>query len=63
MRKSISVISEVEEVPGLILACAFTGHGFGIAPTVGLLLSEMATGEKTTLDLSELRYNRFKPVI
>lgn len=59
----VPVISEVEEVPGLILACAFTGHGFGIAPTVGLLLSEMATGEKTTLDLSELRYNRFKPVI
>lgn len=59
----VPVISEVEEVPGLILACAFTGHGFGIAPTVGLLLSQMATGEETVLDISELRYNRFKSVI
>ncbi len=55
----IPVISPVEEVPGLILACGFSGHGFGIAPAVGLLLSQLATEQKTTLDLSEFRYNRF----
>lgn len=59
----IPVISEVEEVPGLILACAFTGHGFGISPVVGLMLSQMAAGEKTVLDLTELRYDRFRAVI
>ncbi|MDO4168629.1 MAG: FAD-binding oxidoreductase [Lachnospiraceae bacterium] len=59
----IPVISRVEEVPGLILACAFTGHGFGIAPVVGLLLSQMAMGEKTTLDMKEFRYDRFHAVI
>lgn len=59
----IPVISEVEEVPGLILACAFTGHGFGIAPTVGTILSQMAGEEKTVLDISEFRYDRFKAVI
>lgn len=59
----VPVIGNVSEVPGLILACAFTGHGFGIAPTVGLLLSQIAVGEKTVLDLSELRYDRFKAVI
>lgn len=59
----IPVISHVEEVPGLILACAFTGHGFGIAPTVGLLLSEMAMDKETTLDVSAFRYNRFKAKI
>ena len=59
----VPVISEVEEVPGLILACGFTGHGFGISPIVGILLSEMARGEKTTLDLSAFRYDRFKAVI
>lgn len=59
----IPVIGEIEEVPGLIAACAFTGHGFGISPIVGTLLSELAREEKTTLDLSEFRYDRFHAVI
>ena len=59
----VPVISPVAEVPGLILACAFTGHGFGIAPVVGKLLSELAVGKETTLDLHELRYDRFKAAI
>lgn len=59
----IPVISEIDEVPGMILACGFTGHGFGISPIVGKILSEMALGEKTTLDMKEFRYDRFKAVI
>ena len=56
----VPVISNIEEVPGLTIACAFTGHGFGISPIVGLLLSELACGEPTTLDVTEFRYDRFK---
>lgn len=56
----VPVISPVEEVPGLILACAFTGHGFGTAPSVGLMLAQMVLGEKTVVDISSLRYDRFK---
>ena len=59
----IPVISEIDEVPGMILACGFTGHGFGISPIVGQLLAQMAAGEKTTLDMKEFRYDRFKAVI
>ena len=59
----VPVISKVEEVPGLILACGFTGHGFGISPTVGMLLSQMALGEETTLDVQAFRYDRFKAKI
>lgn len=59
----VPVISKVDEVPGLILACAFTGHGFGISPTVGTLLSEMVVDGKPSIDLSELRYDRFKAKI
>lgn len=59
----IPVISKIDEVPGLILACGFTGHGFGIAPVVGKLLSELGTDQQTTLDLKEFRYDRFKAVI
>ncbi|AET68231.1 glycine/D-amino acid oxidase, deaminating [Desulfosporosinus orientis DSM 765] len=56
----VPVISQVEEVPGLILACAFSGHGFGIAPVVGTLLAQMAVGEAPALDVSDFRYDRFK---
>lgn len=56
----IPVISHVEEAPGLILACGFSGHGFGIAPVVGMLLSEMAMDRDTTLDVKAFRYDRFK---
>lgn len=56
----VPVISKVEEAPGLILACGFTGHGFGSAPSVGLILAQMVLGEETVVDLSALRYNRFK---
>lgn len=58
----VPVISRVEEVPGMILACGFTGHGFGTAPAVGLMLAQMTTGEKTAVDISALGYDRFRPV-
>ena len=56
----VPVISKIDEVPGLTIACAFTGHGFGISPIVGLLLSELVCDEPTTLDISAFRYDRFK---
>ncbi len=56
----VPVISKVDEVPGLILACGFTGHGFGTAPSVGLMLAQMCVGEQTVIDISALRYDRFK---
>ena len=58
----VPFLSPVEEAPGLILACGFTGHGFGTAPAVGLMLAQMVVGEKTVVDISALNYNRFKPV-
>lgn len=56
----VPVISPVSEVPGLILACGFSGHGFGIAPAVGTVLSQLALHEPTAVDLYELRYDRFR---
>lgn len=56
----VPVISRVDEVPGLVLAAGFTGHGFGISPIVGILLSELTCGEETTLDVSAFRYDRFR---
>lgn len=58
----VPFISPVEEAPGLILACGFTGHGFGTGPAVGLMLAQMVVGEETVVDISPLRYDRFRPV-
>ncbi len=59
----VPVLGEVAEVPGLVLACGFTGHGFGIAPGAADQLAELITTGKTEIDLSELRYDRFKAKI
>jgi sarcosine oxidase subunit beta len=59
----VPVLGYVEEVPGLVLGCAFSGHGFGISPVAGTLLAELAAGEATTLDVSAFRYDRFKAKI
>lgn len=57
----IPVVGPIDEVPGLYTACGFSGHGFGIAPAVGLELANLITAGKSISDLSELRYNRFVP--
>lgn len=56
----VPIISKVDEVPGLILACGFSGHGFGTGPAVGMLLSQMVLGEELLCDITPLRYDRFK---
>lgn len=56
----VPVIDRCAEVPGLAIACGFTGHGFGIAPVTGLLLSELVLDGKTgTLPVDAFRYDRF----
>lgn len=56
----VPVIDTVSEVPGLVLACAFTGHGFGFCPAVGLTVSELVQGIPTTVPINHLKYDRFK---
>ena len=58
-KDGVPVLSKVDEVPGLTLACAFTGHGFGIGPAVGKLLSELILDEPLSVSLDALRYDRF----
>ncbi len=55
----VPVIGRVEEVPGLILACGFSGHGFGIAPAVGQILMEIVLEKPVCVDISPLKYDRF----
>ncbi|MEE1227798.1 MAG: FAD-binding oxidoreductase [Lachnospiraceae bacterium] len=60
MSDGVPIIDTVEEVPGLVLACGFSGHGFGICPGAGLAVSQLIAGERPCADISGLTYNRFK---
>lgn len=59
----VPVLGNVSEVPGLVLACGFSGHGFGIAPGAADQIAQLMTTGTTTVDLSPLRYDRFKAKI
>ena len=37
----------------------FSGHGFKLAPVVGKILSELATNQKPSYDLSNFSIGRF----
>ncbi|MGN0415315.1 MAG: NAD(P)/FAD-dependent oxidoreductase [Agathobacter sp.] len=59
----VPALGKVDEIPGLYVACAFNGHGFGIAPAAGEQLAKLILTGKTDIDLTELRYDRFKAKI
>lgn len=59
MPDGIPVLGPVAEIPGLILATGLTGHGFGMGPIVGKLMSEIALDGKPSLDLHAFRFSRY----
>lgn len=59
----VPALGRVDEIPGLYVACAFNGHGFGIAPAAGEQLAKLIVTGETDVDLTELRYDRFKAKI
>lgn len=63
VKDGVPVLGNVSEVPGLVLAAGFCGHGFGIAPGATYNLAELITTGTSPVDLHELRYDRFKTKI
>ena len=63
VKDGVPVLGNVSEVPGLVLATGFCGHGFGIAPAIGHELADLIVDGKTTIDINALRYDRFKAKI
>jgi sarcosine oxidase subunit beta len=59
----VPVLGEIREIPGLYAACAFTGHGFGISPAVGEQMARLIVDGETDVDLTPLRYDRFRAKI
>jgi glycine/D-amino acid oxidase-like deaminating enzyme len=44
---------------GLVLATGFSGHGFGMGPIVGRLISELILKGEPSLNLDAFRFSRF----
>lgn len=61
MADHVPVLSRVEEVPNLVLACGFSGHGYGISPAVGQVMSELILDDQPSISLDAFRYDRFLP--
>lgn len=56
---AIPVISPVEDLPGLVIATGFSGHGFGIGPAAGLLAADLTTQSTPVVDPIDFRLSRF----
>ncbi len=55
------VIDRVDGIDGLYICTGFSGHGFKLAPAVGIVMAElMLEGKATTVDIGRLRMGRFK---
>ena len=55
----VPVIDHVPAIPGLTLGTGMSGHGFGIGPGVGRVLSALVTGRDPGHDLRRFRFDRF----
>lgn len=56
------VVPTMDSVPGLEglwVASGFSGHGFGIGPAAGRIMSDLIQGRATGHNLSRFRFNRF----
>ena len=55
----LPVLDRLDQPSGLVLATGFSGHGFGLGPAVGKVVSELVVDGKPSLDLHALRFARF----
>jgi len=60
MSDSIPVLGFTQEVPGFVFATGFSGHGFGLAPVIGRLISELILDCRTSIPINDFCYGRFQ---
>lgn len=56
---AIPVLGLTSEVPGFIFCTGFSGHGFGIGPVVGKLMSELILDCSPSIPINEFCFGRF----
>jgi len=59
MSDGIPILGFAQEVPGFVFATGFSGHGFGLAPVIGRLISELVLDCTTSIPISDFCYGRF----
>ena len=52
------VIDEIKSIPGLTIATAFSGHGFGTGPAAGQLAADLVANVEPIIDPSPYRFDR-----
>ncbi|KRB55039.1 PTS sugar transporter subunit IID [Rhizobium sp. Root708] len=55
----VPIIDRVPAIAGLLVATGMSGHGFGIGPGVGRVVSDMIQGNSIGHDLRRFRFDRF----
>lgn len=56
----VPVLGAVEGLPGMLVGTGFSGHGFGPGPMAGKVLSALAAGRQSPVDISSLSPMRFQ---
>jgi sarcosine oxidase subunit beta len=55
-----AILGKLPEIEGVVMAAGFSGHGFMHGPIVGLLMAEeILDGGAQTVNINDLRYERF----
>ena len=54
------VVDKVEGIDGLYICTGYSGHGFKLAPAIGIVMAELVLdGEAKSVDITSLRMSRF----
>ncbi|BCI65819.1 NAD(P)/FAD-dependent oxidoreductase [Acetobacter aceti] len=56
---AVPIVDQSKIIPGLVLGTGFSGHGFGIGPGAGKLLSEIVMNTRTSVDPAPFAFERF----
>ncbi len=59
MSDGIPILGMTSEVPGFVFCTGFSGHGFGLSPAIGRLMSELIMDCRPSLPLNDFCYSRF----
>jgi sarcosine oxidase, subunit beta len=59
MSDGLPVLGFTEEVPGFVLCTGFSGHGFGLAPLIGRLISELIMDCEVSMPINDFCFSRF----
>ena len=58
----VPILGPVDQIDGLILATGFSGHGFALAPYIGVILADLVTTGESPVPIDDLMLGRFAGV-